>query len=389
MAGTKICLSTRARSAAFFEANVKCLLIKKWGILIKKESKSLDFIGLEIPRVYKIERRINYMDVNKEFNKFIAENLGLNKKDISNAVKSREWLIERIIKKIGEKDDGPQLYSENGFNYIKYGSYFKGTKVSNVDEFDIMLIIDASHGVFTKDGYEIAKGIGKLNVNPIFFPQYRKEGEEVVSSRKLLSWLKEIVDEVLIPYGCSAGEKAGQAVTVFIKSKDLHIDFVPGCIFQKNDVYDDSGVVYIIPKGDLNCGWIETNPHIDKNIVNQKGSENEQFKNTIRLFKFIFHNSYKVSIGSYAIESAIVDYESKHFFFNDFEYDFIGILDHIIELISDGKIPDMRDQTVNLIDENNKEGILKKIVSIKSKYQNIDKESEAFSTELKEFLNNE
>ena len=29
-------------------------LTKKWGILIKKESKSLDFTGLEIPRDYSI-----------------------------------------------------------------------------------------------------------------------------------------------------------------------------------------------------------------------------------------------------------------------------------------------------------------------------------------------
>jgi hypothetical protein len=47
-------LIKQARSAAFFEAFVKRFLRKKWGILIKMESESLVFTGLEIPRDYKI-----------------------------------------------------------------------------------------------------------------------------------------------------------------------------------------------------------------------------------------------------------------------------------------------------------------------------------------------
>jgi hypothetical protein len=45
-------LIKQARSAAFFEAFVKRFLRKKWGILIKKESESRVFTGLEIPRDY-------------------------------------------------------------------------------------------------------------------------------------------------------------------------------------------------------------------------------------------------------------------------------------------------------------------------------------------------
>ena len=43
---------------ANFERFVKCFLTKKWGILIKKESGSLVFTGLKIPRNHKIQRRI-------------------------------------------------------------------------------------------------------------------------------------------------------------------------------------------------------------------------------------------------------------------------------------------------------------------------------------------
>ena len=59
------------------------------------------------------------MSINTEFNKFISNNLTLDQKDISSAVSSREWLINKVINKIAEKTDCPQLYSENGSKYIR------------------------------------------------------------------------------------------------------------------------------------------------------------------------------------------------------------------------------------------------------------------------------
>ena len=329
------------------------------------------------------------MGINTEFNKFISNNLTLEQKDISSAVSSREWIIDKVINKIAEKKDCPQLYSENGSKYIQFGSYFKGTKVSNVDEFDIMLIVDSKDGKYTSGGVTIGNGIGSVSPNPKYNKKYYKENEEVVSSRKLLNWLKNIIDEVLEPYGCEPAEKDGQAITAYIKSKDLHIDFVPGCIFQKVGTNGSDGVFYIIPKGDINCGWIETNPRIDKDIIKIKSSNNIQFKNTIRLFKYLFKESYKVSIGSYAVESAVVDYGDKNYFRNNFEYDFIGILNHIISLVDDGKIPDMRDSNINLLGNVSKDSLLKKLNNIKDRYNELDKDSEDFSNDVEVFLKNE
>ncbi|MEG1142612.1 MAG: hypothetical protein RSE41_09250 [Clostridia bacterium] len=329
------------------------------------------------------------MSINSEFNKFISNNLTLSQKDISSAVSSREWLINKVINKIAEKTDCPQLYSENGSKYIQFGSYFKGTKVSNVDEFDIMLIVDATNGIFKKGETTEGYGIGSLISNPMYSKKYYKENEDVVSSRKLLNWLKDIVDEVLEPYGCEPAEKDGQAITAYIKSKDLHIDFVPGCIFQKVGTTGSDGVFYIIPKGDINCGWIETNPRIDKDIIKDKASNNNQFKNTIRLFKYLFKERYNISIGSYVVESAVVDYEAGNYFWNDFEYDFKGILNHIISLVNDGKIPDMRDNNINLIWSANKDTLLKKLNNMKDKYEELYEDSNTFSDDVEAFLKNE
>ena len=42
-------------------------LTKKWGILIKKESESLIFTGLKIPRDYLFVRRMKWWKVGKDF----------------------------------------------------------------------------------------------------------------------------------------------------------------------------------------------------------------------------------------------------------------------------------------------------------------------------------
>ena len=39
--------------------DLSSVLAKKWGILIKEESESLDFIGLKIPRDYHLEKEDN------------------------------------------------------------------------------------------------------------------------------------------------------------------------------------------------------------------------------------------------------------------------------------------------------------------------------------------
>jgi hypothetical protein len=107
-----------------------------------------------------------------------------------------------------------------------------------------------------------------------------------------------------------------QAVTAHIKSKDVYIDFVPGSIFRK---VGSNEIFYTIPKGDADGGWIITNPRIDKEIVNETGSRYEQFKNSIRLFKYIFKVSYNVKISSYAVESTHIDFERKWIYVNSLD----------------------------------------------------------------------
>jgi hypothetical protein len=196
-------------------------------------------------------------DLDQVFNDYVTEKLALSRTDISSAVSSREWLVKLVkstaLKRVGE----PCLLP--GYEFLNYGSYFKGTKVGVVDEFDILARIDSNSGTFSSGGVEIGDGIGTADPNHKYDDFYMKEGGGGVSPTKLLNWLKGVVEEAIKPYGGETPIRDGQAVTARILSKDLRIDFVPGGVFKKAD----GGIFYNIPRGDASNGWLLTAPEFD------------------------------------------------------------------------------------------------------------------------------
>ena len=327
------------------------------------------------------------MGINSEFNKFITNNITLDQEDISKKAESRKGIIDTVISKIKEKTDCPQVYKENNVEYIHFGSYFKGTKVSNVDEFDVMLIVDSNGGIFSIGDTKKGEGQGIVSPNPKYNGNYHKEDNSGVSPRKIMNWLQNTIEEALDKTKYKVEViKDGQAVTVKNEKEEYAVDFVPGGIFKDINTNE---IFYIIPKGDANLGWIITNPNVDKEIIKDKSSNNSQFKNTIRLFKYLFKESYNVTISSYAVESAVVDYEDNNYFWNDYSYDFEGVLNHIINLVEGGNIPDMRDSSINLLGEINKQATLDKLNRIKNKYSELDENSDDFAQDVEGFLRNE
>ncbi|MHC4986998.1 MAG: hypothetical protein ACYTFX_00680 [Planctomycetota bacterium] len=52
----------------------------------------------------------------------------------------------------------PKLLASDPFIY--FGSYFKGTKVADVDEFDVLVVIDSQGGQYSQGGKVIGHGLG-------------------------------------------------------------------------------------------------------------------------------------------------------------------------------------------------------------------------------------
>lgn len=281
-------------------------------------------------------------DITKSINRFITEEIKLLKEDISSAVTSREWFLNRIKNVIQNRENEPDLHSNN---FVKFGSYFKGTKVTNVDEFDVLVVIDSRSGEYKVDGNIIGKGLGNANPNYKYDKKYRKSDDSGVSPSKLLNWLKGIVEEVVKSFHGQAPERDGQAITAIIKSKNLKIDLVPAGIFE-----EDGTVFYIIPKGDKGNGWLRTQPKDDMKKLEDVAKEKAGFRNVIRLLKFL-RSAYNFKVSSFAIESAVVNYGKTELWKNDLYTDLKGCLVYLAQNFRDGEIKSTIDEKANLISD--------------------------------------
>ncbi len=284
-------------------------------------------------------------DVSKAIGRYIDEEIRLNSTDISQSVRSREWFLKRIANVIESRQSEPVLFSAE--NFVYFGSYFKGTKVKTVDEFDVLVVIDSNTGIFSQGGSEIGKGQGEASPNHKYDRKYYKSDDSGVSPAKMLNWLKGVAMEVTDAYGGEAPERNGQAITATIKSKDLKIDLVPGGIFKRNS---DNTTFYNIPKGDKNNGWILTSPRADIDLLNNIAGDKSDFKNVIRIAKRI-KETYNFTVPSFAIETAIVSYGQNNHWDDDLFYDVKGSLSYLASSFSAGNIPDPDDVNNNLISD--------------------------------------
>jgi hypothetical protein len=326
-------------------------------------------------------------NLNTLLEKFITDEITLDQKDITAAVKSREWFLTRLENKINNYANQPFLYKQKPFVY--FGSYFKGTKVSNVDEFDVLVVIDSSSGVFSRSGSQIGIGLGDQNPNPKYNKAYYKSDSSGVSPSKMLNWLKTMASEVIEPYGGSIPERDGQAITVEIQSQNLKIDLVPAGIFSYPS---RQGEFYNIPDGSSGGGWTITNPEVDKRLINELAKDRLNFKNVIRLLKFI-RDKFNLKISSFAIECVVVDFAQRDDWRGNFPVDFLLSLNHLAQRLNAKSILDMFDTDTNLLDNiddsistwygQRMEGLFNEILALEKRQD----ETAAYE-KLKKLLNN-
>ena len=282
-------------------------------------------------------------DVSQALNGYIGEVIKLPQRDISSAVRSREWFIDLVKQEINGRTGEPALYSER--NTLYFGSYFKGTKVAAVDEFDVLVILDSNNGVFLQNGISVGSGLGRADPNSKYYERYKKSDGSGVSPTKLLIWLQDVVESATGKYGVEAPVRNGQAITATIKSKDLKLDLVPAGVFQQNSRDE---IFYNVPRGDRENGWILTAPHRDRERLKEVAQGKENFRNVIRLCKRV-RDMYNFRVSSFAIESAVVGYGERNYWYGDLYSDFRAVLKSLAEAFRGGVILDPFDDQNNLI----------------------------------------
>jgi hypothetical protein len=288
-------------------------------------------------------------DINKLVSRFIIEEITLFSKDVSASAKSREWFLTRLQNTIQSKLDSgesiPQLYSSRPF--VKYGSYFKGTKVRNVDEFDVLVVLDSNSGQFTDAGTVVGKGKGVCNPCYKYLKKYYKSDDSGVSPSKLLNWLQSVVKEIVDAFGGETPVRAGQAVTATIKSKDLKLDLVPAGVFTRTE--DPNRVFYDIPKGDKNNGWILTAPQEDIELIRSYAADRQEFKNIIRIIKSI-RSDYNLAVSSFAVECSVIWFAAENQWTQSVANNLYLALQDFAQRLRQGSILDTWNNTNNLID---------------------------------------
>lgn len=283
-------------------------------------------------------------DLDRLLKVFINKEVRLDKNDISASARSREWLLNGIKNKINEKRNQPVLFADKPFLY--FGSYFKGTKVGCLDEYDIMVIIDCNGGQYTHEGNKIGEGLGRVSPNPKYAGIYHKQDNSGVSPNKILNWLKSIVEEVVSPYGMEAPIRNGQAVTVHSASTNTTFDLVPAGIFHNVEIDE---VFFNIPKGDKNNGWILTDPASDMELLDMHAKNRDNYKNVIRLIKLL-KGSYNFLVPSFTIECNSISYSATNKWYNILSLDFLGVLRYLQANFQAGQILDTFDLENNTIE---------------------------------------
>jgi hypothetical protein len=282
-------------------------------------------------------------DVGAALRRYVNEKLRLSMSDMSIAAKSRKWFFTRIRNEIESRTREPQLCGSQRF--VEYGSYFKGTKVEDVDEFDALVVIDSCGGIFTSGGDTIGTGQGSACPNHKYNPAYRKADGSGVSPRLILLWLFDVVQAVTAGFDGEVPDCDGQVVTATIKSRNFKVDLAPAGVFK----HASSGrVFYNIPAGGHSDGWTLTDPRGDIDRLNSVAGNKDDFKSVIRLLKRL-NDNYALGLSSFAIETAVVDFGEKCQWENDTYLDTLHVLHYIATVLRGETVPDPFDPKKDLI----------------------------------------
>jgi hypothetical protein len=239
--------------------------------------------------------------------------------------------------------NGPALHGFDSF--VRFGSYFKGTKVGDVDEFDILVVIDSNTGIFHSGGAVVGQGEGTASPNHKYDPHFLKSDGSGVSPSKLLEWLRAIVAEIARSYGGEAPVRDGQAITARIASHDLSIDLVPAGMFTRAS---DGSTFYNIPKGDAGDGWTLTSPRRDIELLDEVAEGKDDLRNVIRIAKRV-RDSYGIKMPSFAIETSIIWYAQGTSWTEYVSLEIVYGLRHLAREVASGAIADPFQSGNNLI----------------------------------------
>ncbi|SDF60940.1 nucleotidyltransferase family protein [Chitinophaga filiformis] len=201
-------------------------------------------------------------------------------------------------------DDGRFFKLYPGMSFIDYGSYSRKTKIRELDDIDLMIVMNAE-GNYRQElwggGYQVRLRNWGTRQDGMVNP-----GTDIVNSIKVVNRFKDYLK------GVSSYEKADikrnqEAATLKLKSYEWVYDIVP--CFQTVPINGDT--FFLIPDGKGN--WKPTDPRIDKERTARIHSQQAiSVLDMIRLMKYWTKRRTAATMGSYFLECLILDYYERN-----------------------------------------------------------------------------
>lgn len=231
--------------------------------------------------------------VNEAFIEFNKDTVNLDSDRTKVARSSRDWLIGQLISLPDKIDDFPKLYENM---HIKYGSFARNTKISPLDDIDLMLTFTGAGATYSTITYgqnyilNVSEGATLL----------RKlcNDNGTLNSIKVVNKVVSSLDKIE-HYKSAAKHRRQEAATLDLTSYEWVFDIVPS-------FYTDTNY-YIIPDG--LGGWKATDPRIDQDritTINQK--YNGKVPQLIRTLKYWNRRSAMTTIPSYLFETIVLNF---------------------------------------------------------------------------------
>lgn len=233
--------------------------------------------------------------VNEAFDKFLKETVNLDPDQTKKARSSRDWLFGQIAA-FQNDETFPVSYPECDINF---GSFARKTKKRPLDDIDMMICLSGQGGYYNEYFDKIS-----IAVNPESnLKAFCNDSTDILNSIKVVNkFIKKC--EAVPQYSKADLKRNGAAAVLSLQSYDWCFDIVP-CFMTTADSYGRT--YYLIPDGYGN--WKKTDPRIDRERVKEINQFHDgNVLNVIRIIKYWNRRATMPSMGSYFLETMILDY---------------------------------------------------------------------------------
>ncbi|HAV0411234.1 TPA: nucleotidyltransferase [Salmonella enterica] len=234
--------------------------------------------------------------VSTAFNTLMNDFVNLDPEDTKGGRRSRDWLVDEQLLKFQNKDDKfPFLH---GIPKMWFGSFSRRTKIRQLDDIDMMIIMHAQSSSYTQVGntFYLTPGVGSR------FNNYLDDSGQWINSRRIVNKFVSSLNSVP-QYSEANSKRQGEAATLKLKSYTWNFDIVPAFITNPDSNGD---TFYLIPDGDGN--WKQTDPRIDKERTTRLNQKHDgKLLNVIRLVKYWKRKRGVPAIGSYLLETIMLN----------------------------------------------------------------------------------